>query len=112
MTTNSTYEGREVVSVCLEDIETLSTPPKQLRAIVRSNALGNASRAKDFVPTHSTESVINRRSNSYSRKATVVWLDMLPPDLVKELKEGNHLFLVVYYFLTHQSESEIGDYVM
>ena len=100
MTTCSTFEGREVVSVCLEDIETLSTPPKELRAIVRRNArLGDASRAKDFVPANSTESVINRRKNSYSRKATVVRLDMLPPHLVQELKEGNHLFLVVYYFL-------------
>ena len=99
MTTCSTFEGREVVSVCLQDIETLSTPPKELRAIVRSNALGNASRAKDFVPANSTDSTVKRRTNSYSRKATVVQLDMLPPHLVQELKEGNHLFLVVYYFL-------------
>ena len=99
MTTSSTFEGCEVVSVCLEDIETLSTPPKELRAVVRRNArLGDASRAKDFVPANSTGSVVNRRTNAYSRKATVVRLDMLPPHLVQELKEGNHLLLVVYYF--------------
>ena len=50
--------------------------------------LGATNKSKDFVPSLSTDPVIKRRVNGYSRKSTLIWEEHLPTCLKVEIKKG------------------------
>ena len=81
-----------MVAVCFEDIKTsISYPIEEIRMAVKENSMGECNKSKDFVPLGSTNTTIKRSTNNaYSRKATVIWLDVLPIDLKQKLKQGKN----------------------
>lgn len=42
----------------------------------------------DFVPKDSTNCIIKKGQNSYSRRCSVLWADIMPQDLVDKIEEG------------------------
>ena len=83
------YQGKDVVAKVLDDIAShLSSTTKQIKDSVKATGFGNNNISKDFVPRGSTDSVVRRPSNSYSRKCTVVWLDRIPSELREKLQKG------------------------
>ena len=70
----------------------LSIPVNEIRSAVRANKLGEHNKSKDFVPSDSTDDrILKSTKNAYSRKATLIWMDKLPQDLVQKLKQGTFL---------------------
>ena len=82
-----------MVAVCFEDIkESMSCSIEQVKVAIRGSNMGECNKAKDFVPVTSKDPIIKRSTgNAYSRKATLVWLDMLPDDLRQNLMKGKEL---------------------
>ena len=95
MRTGVSCQGKEVVAICFDDItDSLSHPAAEIIEHVKKSNMGLHNKSKDFVPASSEDAVIKRDTNSHSRKSTVIWLNSLPKNLQKELKQGNWLFLI------------------
>ena len=79
--------------MCFEDIKaSMSFSIEQVKVAIRGSNMGECNKAKDFVPLRSTDPIIKRSTgNAYSRKATLIWLDMLPDDLRQNLMKGKEL---------------------
>jgi len=87
------HQGRKVVAICLDDIESELAPSAtctSIRKAVKSERIGVHGVTKDFVPPDSTCSNIKRGVNSHSRKCTVICLDQLPEWLQEQLVEGTN----------------------
>lgn len=84
-----TYQGRQVIGLCPDDIDTVnSADHKSLKAAVTKGKLGKCNVSKDFVPLNSTNPKVQRPHNSHARKCTVIWLDLIPLWLQTRLSEG------------------------
>ena len=90
MRSGVSFEGKQAMAICLDDIgEHLQHDCNLIRQSVKENGLGKHNVAKDFVPTDSTNCKIRRGSNSHSRKCTIIWLETLPIDLQEKVLQGN-----------------------
>ena len=83
-----THKEKAAVAICLDDLSHLNIIAKAFKEVVRMGNLGATNKSKDFVPSISTDPVIKRHVNSYSRKSTLVWEEHLPTCLKAELIKG------------------------
>ena len=89
MRTGVSYQGRKVLAICWDDIyHSLSESPSVIREAIKTSKMGINHVAHDFVPKNSTDSNIKRGVNSYSRKCSVLWVDVIPKDLAYEIEQG------------------------
>ena len=87
MRTGISYQGKEVLAICLDDISSyLSSTPTKIRQAIKLAKMGNHNVAKDFVSANSNTCVVKRGVNSHSRKCTVIWLCDLPEDVRQSKK--------------------------
>ena len=96
VTTKWTFQAWQVVAVCFKDVKSFVSSIEDIRVVVKANKMGGCNKSKDFIPAGSTDTIIKRSiNNTYSRKATLVWLDVLPADLVDNLlKRGKNIMHV------------------
>lgn len=76
------------MAVCWDDISHLSAASAIIREALKSSKMGVNHVAHDFVPKHSTNCIIKRGHNSYSRKCSILWIDALPQNLAHEIEQG------------------------
>ena len=83
-----------MVAVCFEDIKaSMYFSIKEVKVAIRENKMGECNKANDFVPLGSIDPIIKRSTgNTHSRKATLVWLHLMPDDLKLNDKELRHRF--------------------
>ena len=88
MRTRVTYQGKQALAICFDDISSLSVSSTEVNKVVKTLKIGMTNLAKDFVPKSSKNPVIRRGSNSKSRKCTVIWTDKLSSTLKNRVLRG------------------------
>lgn len=83
-----THQGKAAVAIYLDDFSHLDINMTAFKEAVRMGNLGATNKSKDFVPSLSTDPVIKRHVNGYSRKSTLIWEEHLPTCLKVEIKKG------------------------
>lgn len=96
MRTETEVDNREVLAIWLkEGIKHMTTTQSAFTTAVRKSGLGRNQEKRDFLAPSSTDTFITKNVNNTRQSCTAVFLDMLPQDLMTELKAGKHL--VVFF---------------
>ena len=94
MRTGVSFEGDEAVAVCFDDLKpVLSQPLEKIRRAITGGKFGKNHIARDFVPKASSEVIIHRKTNGYSRKCSVIKLNKLPISLKTRIENGKNDYL-------------------